>query len=403
MPTFKWKGKNKTGNTLRGNIDAISKQAAILKLRQQGLIPVSLKPVTEKQKIELFSFKRKVKQKELMTSTKQLSVMLKSGVSLTESIDVLSRQQKNAKFAEILRDVKRNIEEGLSFADALRKHKNIFPPLYTSTVEAGEMGGNLDKSLENIATLLERSLTLKRKIKGALAYPLIVSVVAIAVIILILVKVIPTFAEIYQSAGMHLPLLTTIVINISIFTRKAFLPIVLCIIALVITIKLLHKKDERARKFIDNVLLHLPLFGKLINKGIVARLSTTISSLVKGGLPLLEAINIAVKTAGNKVIEDALSSIRDRIRKGETVASAFLQAHIFEPMVVQMTSVGEETGTLDEMLENVSRFYEAEVDDTVKNLTSIMEPVMIIVLGGIIGFIVIAMYLPIFKLGEVMH
>ncbi|MCD6133775.1 MAG: type II secretion system F family protein, partial [Deltaproteobacteria bacterium] len=176
MPTFKWKGKNKTGDTLRGNIDAISKQAAILKLRQQGLIPVSLKPVTEKQKIELFSFKRKVKQKELMTSTKQLSVMLKSGVSLTESIDVLSRQQKNVKFAEILRDVKRNIEEGLSFADALRKHKNIFPPLYTSTVEAGEMGGNLDKSLENIATLLERSLTLKRKIKGALAYPLIVSV-----------------------------------------------------------------------------------------------------------------------------------------------------------------------------------------------------------------------------------
>jgi len=403
MPTFKWKGKNKTGNTLRGNIDAISKQAAILKLRQQGLIPVSLKPVTEKQKIELFSFKRKVKQKELMTSTKQLSVMLKSGVSLTESIDVLSRQQKNAKFAEILRDVKRNIEEGLSFADALRKHKNIFPPLYTSTVEAGEMGGNLDKSLENIATLLERSLTLKRKIKGALAYPLIVSVVAIAVIILILVKVIPTFAEIYHSAGMHLPLLTTIVINISIFTRKAFLPVVSCIIALVIIIKLLHKKDERARKFIDNVLLHLPLFGKLINKGIVARLSTTVSSLVKGGLPLLEAINIAVKTAGNKVIEDALSSIRDRIRKGETVASAFLQAHIFEPMVVQMISVGEETGALDEMLENVSRFYEAEVDDTVKNLTSIMEPVMIVVLGGIIGFIVIAMYLPIFKLGEVMH
>lgn len=352
MPTFKWKGKNKTGNPLRGNIDAISEQAAILKLRQQGLIPVSLKPTTEKRKITL-PFKRKVNQKELMTSTKQLSVMLKSGVSLTKSIDVLSKQQKNAKFAEILRDVKKNIEEGLSFADALRKHKNIFPPLYTSTVEAGEMGGNLDESLENIATLLERSLTLKRKIKGALAYPVIVSIVAIAVIILILVKVIPTFAGIYQSAGMHLPLPTQIIINISMFVRKAFLPIILGIIALVIIIKLLHKRNERARKFIDNVLLHLPLFGKLINKGIVARLSTTISSLVKGGLPLLEAINIAVKTAGNKVMEDALSSIRDKIRKGETVANAFSQAKIFEPMVVQMISVGEETGALDEMLENV--------------------------------------------------
>lgn len=402
MPTFKWKGKNKMGNPLRGNIDAISEQAAILKLRQQGLIPVSLKPTTEKRKITL-PIKRKVNQKELMTSTKQLSVMLKSGVSLTKSIDVLSKQQKNAKFAEILRDVKKNIEEGLSFADALRKHKNIFPPLYTSTVEAGEMGGNLDESLENIAALLERSLTLKRKIKGALAYPVIVSIVAIAVIILILVKVIPTFAGIYQSAGMHLPLPTQIIINISMFVRKAFLPIILGIIALVIIIKLLHKRNERARKFIDNVLLHLPLFGKLINKGIVARLSTTISSLVKGGLPLLEAINIAVKTAGNKVMEDALSSIRDKIRKGETVANAFSQAKIFEPMVVQMISVGEETGALDEMLENVSRFYEAEVDDTVKNLTSIMEPVMIVVLGGIIGFIVIAMYLPIFKLGEVIH
>jgi len=402
MPTFKWKGKNKTGNSLRGNIDAISEQSAILKLRQQGLIPVSLKPTTEKRKITL-PIKRKVNQKELMTSTKQLFVMLKSGVSLTKSIDVLANQQKNAKFAEILRDVKKNIEEGLSFADALRKHKNVFPPLYTSTVEAGEMGGNLDESLENIAALLERSLTLKRKIKGALAYPVIVSIVAIAVIILILVKVIPTFAGIYQSAGMHLPLPTTIIINISMFVRKAFLPIILGIIALVIIIKLLHKRNERARKFIDNVLLHLPLFGKLINKGIVARLSTTISSLVKGGLPLLEAINIAVKTAGNKVIEDALSSIRDKIRKGETVANAFSQAHIFEPMVVQMISVGEETGALDEMLENVSRFYEAEVDDTVKNLTSIMEPVMIVVLGGIIGFIVIAMYLPIFKLGEVIH
>ncbi|MCD6130158.1 MAG: type II secretion system F family protein [Deltaproteobacteria bacterium] len=402
MPTFKWKGKNKTGNSLRGNIDAISEQSAILKLKQQGLIPVSLKPTTEKRKITL-PIKRKVNQKELMTSTKQLFVMLKSGVSLTKSIDVLANQQKNAKFAEILRDVKKNIEEGLSFADALRKHKNVFPPLYTSTVEAGEMGGNLDESLENIAALLERSLTLKRKIKGALAYPVIVSIVAIAVIILILVKVIPTFAGIYQSAGMHLPLPTTIIINISMFVRKAFLPIILGIIALVIIIKLLHKRNERARKFIDNVLLHLPLFGKLINKGIVARLSTTISSLVKGGLPLLEAINIAVKTAGNKVIEDALSSIRDKIRKGETVANAFSQAHIFEPMVVQMISVGEETGALDEMLENVSRFYEAEVDDTVKNLTSIMEPVMIVVLGGIIGFIVIAMYLPIFKLGEVIH
>jgi len=402
MPTFKWKGKNKMGNPLRGNIDAISEQAAVLKLRQQGLIPVSLKPTTEKRKITL-PIKRKVSQKELMTSTKQLSVMLRSGVSLTKSIDVLSKQQKNAKFAEILRDVKKNIEEGLSFADALRKHKNVFPPLYTSTVEAGEMGGNLDESLENIAALLERSLTLKRKIKGALAYPVIVSIVAIAVIILILVKVIPTFAGIYQAAGMHLPLPTQIIINISMFVRKAFLPIILGIVAFVIIIKLLHKRNERARKFIDNILLHLPLFGKLINKGIVARLSTTISSLVKGGLPLLEAINIAVKTAGNKVMEDALSLIRDKIRKGETVANAFSQAKIFEPMVVQMISVGEETGALDEMLENVSRFYEAEVDDTVKNLTSIMEPVMIVVLGGIIGFIVIAMYLPIFKLGEVIH
>ncbi|MEA1994711.1 MAG: type II secretion system F family protein [Campylobacterota bacterium] len=402
MPTFKWKGKNKTGNLLRGNIDAISEQTAVLKLRQQGLIPVSLKPTTEKRKM-ILPIKRKVSQKELMTSTKQLSVMLKSGVSLTKSIDVLSKQQKNAKFADILQDVKKNIEEGLSFADALRKHKNIFSPLYTSTVEAGETGGNLNESLENIAALLERSLTLKRKIKGALAYPVIVSIVAIAVIILIMVKVIPTFAGIYQSAGMHLPLPTQIVINISMFVRKAFLPIILGIIAFVIIIKLLHKKNERARKFIDNVLLHLPLFGKLINKGIVARLSTTISSLVKGGLPLLEALSIAVKTAGNKVMEDALSSVRDKIRKGETIANAFSQAKIFEPMVVQMISVGEETGALDEMLESVSRFYEAEVDDTVKNLTSIMEPVMIVVLGGIIGFIVIAMYLPIFKLGEAIH
>ncbi len=402
MPTFKWKGKNKMGNPLRGNIDAISEQAAVLKLRQQGLIPVSLKPTTEKRKITLH-IKRKVSQKELMTSTKQLSVMLRSGVSLTKSIDVLAKQQKNARFTDILRDVKKNIEGGLSFADALRKHKNVFPPLYTSTVEAGETGGNLNESLANIAALLERSLTLKRKIKGALAYPVIVSIVAIAVITLILVKVIPTFAGIYQAAGMHLPLPTQIIINISTFVRKAFLPIILGIIALVIIIKLLHKRNERARKFMDNVLLHLPLFGKLINKGIVARLSTTISSLVKGGLPLLEAINIAIKTAGNKVMEDALSSIRDKIRKGETVANAFSQAKIFEPMVVQMISVGEETGALDEMLENVSRFYEAEVDDTVKNLTSIMEPVMIVVLGGIIGFIVIAMYLPIFKLGEVIH
>jgi type IV pilus assembly protein PilC len=202
---------------------------------------------------------------------------------------------------------------------------------------------------------------------------------------------------------MHLPLPTQIIINISMFVRKAFLPIILGIIAFVIIIKLLHKRNERVRKLIDNVLLHLPLFGKLINKGIVARLSTTISSLVKGGLPLLEAINIAVKTAGNKVMEDALSSARDKIRKGESVTSAFSQAKIFEPMVVQMISVGEETGALDEMLENVSRFYEAEVDDTVKNLTSIMEPVLIVVLGGIIGFIVVAMYLPIFKLGEAMH
>jgi type IV pilus assembly protein PilC len=318
-------------------------------------------------------------------------------------LDVVSKQQKNKRFADILQDVKKNIERGLSFADALRKHENIFMPLYTSTVEAGETGGNLDESLRNIATLLERSLTLKRKIKGALAYPIIVTIVAIAVIVLILVKVIPTFAEIYQSAGMHLPLPTQIIINISIFVRKAFLPIILAIVVCAIIIRFLYKREGKARRFMDNFLLHLPLFGKLINKGIVSRLSTTISSLVKGGLPLLEALDIAAKTAGNKIIEGALFSVIEKIKKGETVASAFFKAKIFEPMVVQMISVGEETGALDEMLENVSRFYEAEVDDTVKNLTSIMEPVMILVLGGIIGFIVIAMYLPIFKLGEAIH
>ncbi len=398
MPYFKWKGRNPRGKLVKGEIIASSKNEAIAKLRGRRITVISIKPSPKE--IHLPFFKFRVKEKELMIVTKQLASMLASGLPLDEALNIIAEQAGSKKMGEILYSVKMGVERGSSLSQALSEFKEVFPPIYVNMVKAGEQTGNLDEVLKRLAEMMEKHLALKRKIRGALIYPTIVTIVAIGVIALILTFVIPTFAKMYSSSGMSLPLPTQIVINVSLFMKHYFLYMLVSLIVFIIILRLLYKHSYGARKIIDKLLLHLPIFGNLIKKGSIANFTTILSSLAASGIDILDALEISAKTSGNLIIEETLLDVRTMVKGGDNLSYAMASSGEFPDMVIQMVSVGEETGTLDDMMQKISRYYEDEVDDAVKNLTNMIEPVIIIVLGSIIGFLVISMYLPIFKIGE---
>jgi type IV pilus assembly protein PilC len=398
MPIYKWEGKTLKGVIKKGEMEAGTEGAIRIHLRQQNIIPTKISAKGKEITISL-PFGKKVQQRSIAIFTRQLATMIDAGLPLVQSLEILASQQDNKIFKGILREIREDVEGGSTFAGALKKHPGVFNDLYTNLVVAGEEGGILDNILNRLANYIEKAEALKKKVKSALVYPSVIVTVAVAVVMILMIFVIPVFEQMFSSAGQNLPLPTLIVVMISKFVRKY---VFIVVPALILGFFLLRKyhQTESGKILMDRFLLKAPVFGELFRKIAVARFSRTLGTLVSSGVPILDGLNIVSKTAGNKVIETAILNARASIREGETIAEPLGRSNIFPPMVIQMISVGESTGALDSMLTKIAEFYEDEVDVAVGNLTSMLEPLLMIFLGVVIGGVVIAMYLPIFQMAS---
>jgi type IV pilus assembly protein PilC len=332
--------------------------------------------------------------------TRQFATMIDAGLPLVQCLDILAEQQPNAAFKEITRAIKSDVEQGSTFADALRKHPKPFDTLYVNLVQAGEIGGILDTILTRLAVYLEKADALARKVKGAMVYPLTVLVVAIAVVVLMLVKIIPTFEQMFADFGGTLPAPTQMVINVSHFVQDWIAVASVVAVAAVVGFFRARKRSRNFRRRTDAIALKLPVFGPLLRKVAVARFTRTLGTMIASGVPILDGLDIVSRTAGNVVIEEALLEVKAAISEGKTIAEPLANSEVFPGMVVQMIAVGEETGAMESMLSKIADFYDDEVDAAVEALTAMLEPLMMVFLGGTVGSLLIAMYLPIFKIAE---
>ncbi|MGO8988884.1 MAG: type II secretion system F family protein [bacterium] len=398
MPVYKWEGKTGKGAVKKGEMEGPSEAAVRIHLRQQNIIPTKIS--SKGKEIHIPSpFKKKVKQKSVAIFTRQLATMIDAGLPLVQSLEILSSQQETKTFKDVLRGIKEDVEGGSTFAGALKKHPATFNDLYTNLVVAGEEGGILDNILNRLASYIEKSEALKKKVKSALVYPATIVAVAVIVVMILMIFVIPIFEQMFKAAGNTLPLPTLIVVTLSKMIKKYIL-IVIPVLILFFYLFKKYYQTQNGKSVIDRIVLKLPVFGMLIRKIAVARFSRTLGTLVSSGVPILDGLTIVSRTAGNKTIETAILNARASIREGETIAEPLGRSSIFPPMVIQMISVGESTGALDSMLSKIAEFYEEEVDVAVSNLTSLLEPLLMCFLGVVIGGVVIAMYLPIFNMAS---
>jgi type IV pilus assembly protein PilC len=398
MARYIYAGVTTGGKQVKGEIDATSKNEVTSLLRKKKVQPVSInrKPIDLK-----FSFKVGVPLQDLSRFTRQFSAMTSAGLPLVQCLDVLATQTENKKLSETIQQISLDIQGGSTLSDALQKHQRIFNHLYCNMVAAGESSGNLDEVLKRLADYQEKADILRRKIKGAMTYPVIVGIVAGAVVSVLLTFVVPTFAKMFTDFGGTLPLPTRIVMGISNLLVHNFIVLVLVIAASVVAFWYYYNKTKQGRLVIDILTLKLPVIGELMRKSSVSRFSQTLSTLLSSGITIIDALTITAKTAGNKVLENGLLKTVERITGGMTIAEPLKETGVFPPMVIHMIAVGEKTGDLAEMLKKISEFYEEEVDAAVDALTSIIEPVMIVVLGVIVGGIVLAMYMPMFDMMNV--
>lgn len=406
MAIFRWQGIGPQGQTLQGEMEAASRDAVISRLRSQRIRPLPER-IREKGKgldrdITLPGFGEKVKAKDVVVFTRQLATMIDAGLPIMQSLEVLAQQTPNKTFAKAIKQIKADVESGSPFATALAKHPKIFDDLYTNMVSAGEIGGILDTILARLAAYMEKAVKLKAKIKGAMIYPASIVTVAVAVTAILLIYVIPVFADMFSSFGKELPLPTQIAINLSYVTIAYLKYIIAAVAGSVFAIRLWYR-TERGRYAIDGLLLKLPIFGDIFRKAAVARFTRTLSTLISSGVPILDSLSITAKTSGNKVVEVAVMAARQSISQGKTLTEPLIESKVFPPMVCQMINVGETTGALDAMLSKIADFYDDEVDTAVSNLTALMEPLVIVFLGVVIGGLVVSMYLPIFQLGTVLN
>jgi len=406
MPVFVWEGKTAQGKILKGEMEAASQEAVFARLRSQRIQPIPAR-VREKGKglekeLTIPGFGAKVTAHDVMLFTRQFATMIDAGLPIVQGLDILAQQSESKTFRNTIKTIKQDVESGFTLADALKKHPKVFDDLYVNMVAAGEVGGVLNTILNRIAIFIEKAAKLKSKVKGAMIYPCTIVVVAVAVVTVLLLFVIPVFAELYGGMGKALPAPTQITINISNFFRAYFMYLAAALVGAVVAIKMYYK-TEHGRFNIDGLMLKLPVMGDLIRKVAVARFSQNMSILLSSGVPILDGLAITAKTAGNKVVEKAIMTARISISQGRTVAEPLTESKIFPPMVCQMVAIGENTGALDAMLKKVAEFYEDEVDTAVANLTALMEPVIMVVLGVILGGLVISMYLPIFQLGSLIQ
>jgi type IV pilus assembly protein PilC len=395
MPAFVWKGKNRDGKAVSGERVAENKEAVMALLRREQVLVSSVK---EKGKeMALPKFGGGVPAKELAIFVRQFSVMIDAGLPLVQCLEILGTQQDNKTFAKILQQTRMDVEGGATLADAMRKHPKAFDELFVNMIAAGEAGGILDTILKRLATYIEKAVKLKSQVKGAMVYPIAVISIAGIVITVILWKVIPTFASMFEGLGATLPLPTRIVIAASNWMVRLLPFLVVFLVGGVFAFKRYYA-TYGGRRVIDRIVLKAPIIGILMQKIAVARFCRTLATLISSGVPILDGLEITARTAGNAIVEDAIMAVRKGVESGLTVAQPLKESGVFPPMVVQMIGVGEQTGALDAMLGKIADFYEEEVDQAVANLLTLMEPVMILFLGITVGGIVISMYLPLFDL-----
>lgn len=400
MPVYVWKGKDAKGNKRSGEIEANNENIARLLLRRQNVSVNKIKPKPKDIFENVKWLQPRVKGKDVVVFIRQFATMIDAGLPLVQGLEILHKQQANRTFRTVIKQVKENVEGGATFADALKKHPKIFDDLTVNLVAAGEVGGILDVILNRLATYMEKIAALKKKVKGAMTYPAVVTVIAALVMAVILIFVIPVFSKMFSDFGSALPAPTQFVINLSNAVRNYFHWFIPALIVLVLIFRK-FRKTERGRDLTDRLLLRLPVFGMLLKKVAVAKFTRTLGTMLSSGVPILEAMDIVARTAGNTVVEKAIIETRASISEGKSVTEPLLASGVFPAMVVQMISVGESTGALDAMLGKIADYYDEEVDAAVDALTSMLEPFMMVFLGVVIGGLVISMYLPIFKMASV--
>ncbi|MEN6420869.1 MAG: type II secretion system F family protein [Smithella sp.] len=400
MPVFIWEAVTKKDEVKKGEMEAVDEITVRGLLRRQGFksIEVKKKP---KDLLEYLPFLQgKIKEKNVVVFCRIFSTMINAGLPLIQCLDLLSQQEQNKAFAKIIRSIKEDIEGGTSLTNALKKYPDIFDELFVNLIAAGEAGGILDVILERLSNYMEKAMKLKARVKGAMTYPVAVLVISLAVVALLLLKVIPVFQKMFEGMGGELPALTAALITASEFTKSYFIFMIAILVVIYIAFVRFYK-TEKGRWTIDSLMLKSPVFGELLKKVAVAKFSRTLSTMMSSGVPILEGLSIVSKTSGNVVIEKALMDTRQSISEGQSIAEPLTKTGIFPPMVVQMIAVGEATGALDSMLSKIANFYDDEVDVAVDAMTALLEPVMMVFLGGVVGGMIVAMYLPIFKLASV--
>jgi type IV pilus assembly protein PilC len=395
MPVFSYTGRTRGGQTIAGEIEAGSREAVVARLRAQQVIATSVRAKAREINIQLFG--SGVTEKEIVIFTRQFATMIDAGLPLVQCLEILASQQENKVFKKVLVEIRQSVEGGSTFAAALKQHPKVFTSLYANMVEAGEAGGILDTILNRLAQYMEKAMALKKKVKSAMIYPSTIITVAVAVVIFLLVFVIPTFKAMFEGFGASLPLPTVIILEASRIVRAYFLYGVAAVVAALFGLRTWYR-TAAGRTAVDGFLLKAPVVGILIRKVAVAKFTRTLGTLISSGVAILDGLDITARTAGNKIIEQAVLRTRASIAEGKTIAEPLKASGVFPPMVVQMISVGEQTGALDAMLAKIADFYDEEVDSSVANLTSLLEPMLMVFLGIVIGGVVIAMYLPIFKL-----
>ncbi len=397
MPVYQWTGKNRQNKLQKGEMEALSEESVRASLLRQKITPTRIKP-KPKDLFENVSFlQAKVGDKDIILFARQFSTMIDAGLPIIQCLDILHAQQKNVTFKKMLKQIKESVEGGATLAEALKKFPKHFNDLFVNMISAGEAGGILDAILRRLAAYMEKAARLKSKVKGAMTYPIVTLGIAILVLIVILVFVIPVFEEMFADFGSELPAPTKLVVAMSDMVKSK----ILWIIALVIVGAVAFKKwyaTVKGRDAVDAAVLKFPVFGMLLRKVAVAKFTRTMGTMLASGVAILEALDIVAKTAGNRSIEKAIYKVRSGIAEGRTMADPLQESGVFPPMVCQMISVGESTGALDAMLEKIADFYDEEVDQAVENMTRLIEPFMLLFLGVTIGGLVIAMYLPIFKM-----
>ncbi|MFH0899156.1 MAG: type II secretion system F family protein [Pseudomonadota bacterium] len=394
MPTYAWEGKSRSGDTRRGTIEAEDEAHALARLRTEQITPTKLK----KHSGAKFSLGGGVSPKELVIFTRQFATMIDAGLPLVQCLDILGTQSDNKKLGKVLLDVKSQVESGITLSEALKRHPKIFDGLYVNLVAAGEVGGILDTILQRLCLYIEKAVKLKRQVRGAMSYPSIVMAIAIIVVAVLLGKVIPVFQNMFKEfKGGTLPAPTQVVINISASFRNNWYLYFGGITGGLVGFSM-FMNNEKGRAIFDRFILNVPIIGPVMRKIAVARFTRTLGTLLSSGMPIMDSLEIVAKTAGNMVVRDAILYARQKVSEGKDIATPLAETKVFPPMVVQMIGVGEQTGAMDAMMQKIADFYEDEVDVAVAALTSMLEPLMMVFLGGIIGGLMIAMYMPIFEM-----